>query len=100
MRILITGNLGYIGSLLTTHLINLGHKIIGVDNFLYKQYGIADDFKQRYLISQFEQYELDVSKDYTSIGNILKTCDVVIPLAALTGEPICRKYSEDRKSVV
>lgn len=94
MRILVTGNLGFIGSLLTQHLINLGHSVIGVDNYLYKQYDIAANFKKKYKLTEYMQYNLDVTYNFTEIGNILKTCDVVIPLAGLVGEPICRKYPE------
>ena len=49
-KILITGGAGYIGSVLTPYLHNLGYHITVIDNFLYKQTSLAamarkDNFK-------------------------------------------------------
>ena len=34
-RVLITGGLGYIGSVLCEHLLHSGHKVTALDNLLY-----------------------------------------------------------------
>jgi len=41
MNILVTGGAGYIGSKLVSSLLNLGHKVIVLDNLMYGQSGLA-----------------------------------------------------------
>jgi len=50
MKCLVTGNGGFIGSHLTDYLLDLGHEVIGVDNFL------TGDLKNRTGESQFLLY--------------------------------------------
>ncbi len=88
MKILITGAAGYIGSELIDHLIN-DHIIYAVDNLMYDKTSLL-----RYVgHKNFNFEKLDV-RDTPALGNYLKKCDVVIPLAALVGFPLC-----DRKPV-
>ena len=35
MRVLVTGHLGYIGTVLTPMLVQAGHKVVGLDSDLY-----------------------------------------------------------------
>ncbi len=37
MRLLVTGNLGYIGTVLTPVLLNAGHEVVGLDSDLYRR---------------------------------------------------------------
>lgn len=88
MKILITGAAGYIGSELVDHLIN-DHIIYAVDNLMYDKTSLL-----RYVgHKNFNFEKLDV-RDTSALGNYLKKCDVVIPLAALVGFPLC-----DRKPI-
>tara|TARA_Y100000310_G_C20676627_1_gene813454 strand:- start:2138 stop:3064 length:927 start_codon:yes stop_codon:yes gene_type:complete len=88
VKILITGAAGYIGSELIDHLIN-DHIIYAVDNLMYDKTSLL-----RYVgHKNFNFEKLDV-RDTPALGNYLKKCDVVIPLAALVGFPLC-----DRKPV-
>ena len=41
-KILVTGAAGYIGSLLVPALLQRGHRVIAVDNFLYRQTSLLD----------------------------------------------------------
>ena len=37
MRVLVTGHLGYIGTILTPMLVNAGHDVTGLDSDLYSR---------------------------------------------------------------
>lgn len=85
MKILITGGAGYIGSVLTPSLLQQGYEVTVLDNFLFGQNSLAD-------CCQYDGFNV-VRGDCRS-EEILKPLvakhDVVIPLAALVGAPMCK----------
>ncbi len=82
MRCLITGGAGYIGSVLVPQLLAAGHIVTIVDNFMYNQNSLL----QHCGSSNFEVIRRDVTTLYTDFYN---DYDLVIPLACLTGAPLC-----------
>lgn len=84
MNILVTGGAGYIGSMLVPDLLNQGHKVTVVDNFLYKQTSLAALIRDRNLSLVFG----DV-RDESLMKSQIAQADVVIPLAAIVGAPAC-----------
>src|SRR5437879_3924760 len=87
-RILITGGAGYIGSVLAPLLLSQGHKVTVVDNFMYNQVHSLANCCNNPL---FDIVNYDVRQfDY----NLLKDYNVIIPLAALVGAPLCKKAVE------
>ncbi len=44
MKVLVTGNLGYIGTVLTPMLVAEGFEVIGLDSDLYRRCTFGDDF--------------------------------------------------------
>ena len=42
MKILITGGAGYLGSIVTPHLLSKGHEVTVLDSFLFRQNSLAD----------------------------------------------------------
>jgi nucleoside-diphosphate-sugar epimerase len=84
MNILVTGGAGYIGSLLVPELINLNYNVTVVDNFMFKQNSLINIDKKK----NFELIIGDV-RDNSLIKDIVKKFDVIIPLAALVGAPLC-----------
>ena len=86
MKILITGAAGYIGSVLVPILLQKGHEVIAVDNFMYKQTSLLEccHFDKLTLINE------DV-RNAVLIEQQLKKVDAILPLACLTGAPLCDK---------
>lgn len=81
MKIIVTGNAGFIGSHLTTRLLTAGHTVIGIDNFNSEIY--EKSFKLGYTLKlsqflNFTQFECDVL-DYPHFGD--STIDAIVHLA-------------------
>jgi nucleoside-diphosphate-sugar epimerase len=84
MKILITGGAGYLGSVLTPTLLGLGHEVTVVDNFLFRQNTLADCCPY----ASFQVVRGDC-RDEALMTKLVAKADVIIPLAALVGAPLC-----------
>ena len=93
-KILITGGGGYIGSMLSTELINLGHKITVIDQLRYDK-GSLDHL---YFRKNFKLINEDVRSLKILKQHIVKN-EFIIPLAALVGAPLCEKNKKEAVSV-
>ena len=83
-NILVTGGAGYIGSILIPELLNSGHSVTVLDNFYYQQ----SSLNQVCYHKNFNIVRGDVRvKDI--ILPLLKTADIIFPLAGLVGAPLC-----------
>lgn len=80
MRVLVTGNLGYIGCVLTDVLINKGYKVVGFDTNYYEQLCALPKSSKK--IQQIKKDIRKVSKDD------LRDIDAIIHLAALSNDPV------------
>jgi len=85
-KILVTGGAGYIGSILVPDLLELGYEVIVLDNFLYKENSLASSC----IRNELTIVNGDV-RDTGLVKKLLKSSDIIIPLAALVGAPICKK---------
>lgn len=85
-KILVTGGAGYIGSILVPQLLDLGHQVTVIDNFMYRQPSLAAVVPN----PNFTLIYGDV-RDYNLMKKLIATADVVIPLAAIVGAPACAK---------
>jgi nucleoside-diphosphate-sugar epimerase len=93
-KFFIPGGAGYIGSQLTEQLLSEGHKVSVLDNFYYSQSSlihlmrhpnlkvIHDDFRNKQVV------ESEATK-----------ADVIIPLAALVGAPLCDREPDLSREV-
>ena len=86
MNILVTGGAGYIGSILVPDLLSQGHTVTVLDNFMFKQSSLNHICAHK----NFNIVNGDIRKEEV-IKPLLKQADVVIPLAALVGAPLCNK---------
>ena len=89
-KILITGGAGYIGSMLSTKLLNLGHKVTVVDLLKYDK----GSLNHLYFNKNFKLICDDVRKKKL-MKKLVKKHDFIIPLAALVGAPLCEKFKKD-----
>lgn len=83
-HILVTGGAGYLGSMIIPELLSLGHKVTVLDNFMFKQNPLAHVCAN----PEFDVIRGD-ARDEGLIKSAIKDVDVVIPLAALVGAPLC-----------
>ena len=86
MNILVTGGAGYIGSILVPSLLSKGHKVNVIDNFLFGQQSLLDCCNNENL----EIIRGDV-RDQNLLLREINKADCILPLACLTGAPICSK---------
>jgi len=93
-KILITGGGGYIGSMLSTELINLGHKVTVIDLLKYDK-GSLDHL---YFKKNFTFINDDIRKPKLLKKHIKKN-EYIIPLAALVGAPLCEKNKKEAISI-
>jgi Nucleoside-diphosphate-sugar epimerases len=84
LNVLITGGAGYIGSILTPALLDAGHRVTVLDNFMFRQVSLAHVCAH----PQFDVARGD-ARDESVLRPLLKDADVIIPLAALVGAPLC-----------
>jgi nucleoside-diphosphate-sugar epimerase len=94
MRILVTGGAGYLGSILTSHLLDLGHNVIVLDSLIYGQVPLLDSCSNR----RFDFVYGD-ARDEALLQPLMSKTDCIIPLAALVGAPACRKDAVGAKTI-
>ncbi|MCP3391885.1 NAD-dependent epimerase/dehydratase family protein [Bradyrhizobium sp. CCGB12] len=85
-NILVTGGAGYIGSTLVPRLLDAGHKVTVLDNFMFKQ----SSLNQCCHYDGFSVVGGDIRSEQT-MQPLLKKADVIFPLAALVGAPLCSR---------
>ncbi|WP_454021068.1 NAD-dependent epimerase/dehydratase family protein [Azospirillum sp. Marseille-Q6669] len=84
MNILITGGAGYLGSIMVPALLEAGHRVTVLDNFLFRQVSLAHVCAH----PGFDIVRGDARSEEV-LKPLVKDADVVIPLAALVGAPLC-----------
>jgi nucleoside-diphosphate-sugar epimerase len=83
-KILVTGGAGYIGAVLVPALLDNDYEVTVVDNFMYGENSLASVCAH----PKFDVVRADV-RVMDIMAPLLRKADIVIPLAALVGAPIC-----------
>jgi nucleoside-diphosphate-sugar epimerase len=94
VRILVTGGAGYVGSVLVPMLLTDGHDVTVVDNFMYQQTSLLDCCWN----TRLTVVRGDV-RDRGLLEDLVPRADVILPLACLTGAPICARDPETARAV-
>jgi nucleoside-diphosphate-sugar epimerase len=84
LQILVTGGAGYLGSVLIPELLLAGYGVTVLDNFLYRQNSLAAVCSHPH----FRVVNGD-SRQEDILGPLLRQADMIIPMAALVGAPLC-----------
>lgn len=93
--ILIVGGAGYIGTVLTDHLLDCGYRVRCLDSLIYNNGITTLPFRKN------ERYEF-VYGDLANPDDVLKALDGitdVVLLAGLVGDPITKKFPEEAARV-
>jgi nucleoside-diphosphate-sugar epimerase len=85
VHILVTGGAGYIGSVLIPRLLAEGHTVTLLDNFMFQQNSLAEACGYE----GFEPVRGDC-RDEALVRKLMARADIIIPLAALVGAPMCK----------
>ncbi len=93
-KILITGGAGYIGSMLATRLVDMGYEVYVVDKLVYSK----DSLSHLFIKKNFHFIYEDVTNKKL-LKKLLKKMEIVIPLAALVGAPLCQKKPKMAKKL-
>lgn len=94
MNILVAGGAGYIGAVLVPALLNEGHYVTVLDSFMYQQTSLLDcchDMRLKIVRG-------DV-RDKKILSELVPWADAILPLACLTGAPICARDPETAMAV-
>lgn len=83
-HVLVTGGAGYIGSVLCRQLLDRGYRVTVLDNFMYRQNSLLDCCSS----DAFHVVRGDC-RDERIMRDLLRDTDIIIPLAALVGAPLC-----------
>jgi len=94
LNVLVTGAAGYIGSILVPELLKNGYGVIALDNFMYGQDSLLGCCNDRNLTVVRGD-----ARDKNIITNLIKKADVILPLACLTGAPLCQKSPFEAKAI-
>src|SRR5438552_9518710 len=85
-RVLVTGGLGYLGSILCEHLLDAGYHVTALDNLMY---GAGQQGLYHLCANPpFDFVKGDV-RDEQAMQSALRRADIVIHLAAIVGASAC-----------
>jgi len=86
LNILVTGGAGYLGSIMVPELLKLGHKVTVADTFMFGQTSLSEVC----FMDNFSVVKGDI-RNKSFLKELVKDKDVIIPLAALVGTPLCNR---------
>lgn len=86
LKVLVTGGAGYLGTTLVPTLLKNGYQVTVFDNLMFQQGPLLDCCHD----PNFHFINADVRNE-RHLKEAMKDKDIIIPLAALVGAPLCAK---------
>ncbi|MBL7145642.1 MAG: NAD-dependent epimerase/dehydratase [Phycisphaerae bacterium] len=85
-NILVTGGAGYLGAVLVKQLLEKGNDVTVLDNFMFAPNSLMD-------CCNYDSFKVTRgdARDKTLLEELTRDKDIVIPLAALVGAPLCER---------
>jgi len=94
-KILLIGGAGYVGTVLTSHLLKKGCKVRALDNFIYEnEFAVQPYFGD----PDYEFIKGDITNEADLKKAVEGVTDAVI-LAGLVGDPVTKKYPEASEKI-
>lgn len=84
MHVLITGGAGYLGSILSEHLLGRGYNVTVLDNLMYGEQSLF-----HLCANQAFDFVFGDARNEQLVASLVAKADVIIPLAAIVGAPCC-----------
>jgi len=94
MKILITGGAGYLGSVITGKMLDVGHEVTVLDKLIFNQVSLLSYTSN----PKFKFIHGDVRNE-NLLEKLCNESDVIIPLAAIVGFPACASEPELAKEI-
>ena len=90
-KILLVGGAGYIGTVLTKHLLKDNYKVKCIDNLIYKHDECINEFLKN---ENFEFINIDI-RNKSLLNEHFNDIYSVVLLAGLVGDPVSKKISRN-----
>ena len=87
-KIILVGGAGYIGTVLTNHLLLMGYEVLCLDNLIYDQSECIKSFLEN---ENYKFVNIDIRNKNDLSEYFHENCTVIL-LAGLVGDPISKKY--------
>jgi nucleoside-diphosphate-sugar epimerase len=84
LNVLITGGAGYLGSILSEHLLDAGYKVTVLDNLLYGEQSLF-----HLCANKNFSFFLGDTRNEKLLRELMGNSDIIVPLAAVVGAPAC-----------
>ena len=92
--IVVTGGAGYVGSVLVDRLVNEKFNVKVIDSLVFGNDGISHLIDN----NSIEFFNVDI-RETKKVSEIIKNSDCLIHLAAIVGEPLCKKIPDAAKQI-